>query len=127
MLNNVTLCGRLTANPELKTTTNGKNVTSFSVAVDRDFKNNGEKQTDFINIVAWGNTADFVCKNFCKGKQIIIQGRIETRNFTTNNGDKRYVTEVIANNVYFAGFTGETTTSANDFEEIPDIDEDLPF
>lgn len=126
MLNNVTLCGRLTANPELKTTPNGKNVTSFSVAVDRDFKNNGEKQTDFINIVAWGNTADFVCRNFDKGKQIIIQGRIETRNYTTNNGEKRYITEVIANNVYFAGSLG-TTANAADFEEITDTDEDLPF
>ena len=126
MLNNVTLCGRLTAKPELKTTPNGKNVTSFSVAVDRDFKNNGEKQTDFINIVAWGNTADFVCRNFDKGKQIIIQGRIETRNYTTNNGEKRYITEVIANNVYFAGSLG-TTANAADFEEITDTDEDLPF
>ena len=126
MLNNVTLCGRLTAKPELKTPPNGKNVTSFSVAVDRDFKNNGEKQTDFINIVAWGNTADFVCRNFDKGKQIIIQGRIEARNYTTNNGEKRYITEVIANNVYFAGSLG-TTANVADFEEITDTDEDLPF
>lgn len=146
MLNCVTLMGRLVADPELRTTTNGKSVATFRIAVDRSFVRQGEqRQADFITIVAWESTANFVCRYFQKGSMIAIQGRIQTRNYEDNNGNKRTAFEVLANEVSFCGSKAETgtsvtpaanvapavppsyqTASANDFEEITD-DEDLPF
>ena len=103
MLNQVNLMGRLTATPELKSTPSGVSATSFTIAVDRDYQSNGERQTDFITIVAWRSTAEFICRNFSKGKLIAVVGSIETRNWTATDGSKRYATEVIADKVYFAG------------------------
>lgn len=142
MINNVTLMGRLTADPELRTTTTGRNVTSFSIAVDRSFARTGEdRQTDFINIVAWQQQADFVCRYFKKGSMIALTGSLQTRSYEDKNGNKRTAYEVVAREFSFCGSKAETgaagsmpaqaapayqTASAADFEEIPD-DEDLPF
>ena len=136
MLNEVILQGRLTERPELKTTTNGKSVVSFSLAVERDFSTDGEKQTDFINIVAWNKTAEFISRYFNKGQQMILRGNLQVRKYQTQNGENRYSTEVIAEKVYFAGDkqqTAETptaqgfsTAAPQDFEEITG-DEELPF
>ena len=146
MLNCVTLMGRLVADPELRTTTTGKSVATFRIAVDRSFVRQGEqRQADFITIVAWESTANFVCRYFQKGSMIAIQGRIQTRNYEDNTGAKRTAFEVLASEVSFCGSKAETGTSvtpapqvapavapsyqtatANDFEEIPDA-EDLPF
>ena len=146
MLICVTLMGRLVADPELRTTTTGKSVATFRIAVDRSFVRQGEqRQADFITIVAWESTANFVCRYFQKGSMIAIQGRIQTRNYEDNTGAKRTAFEVLASEVSFCGSKAETGTSvtpapqvapavapsyqtatANDFEEITD-DEDLPF
>ena len=143
MLNCVTLMGRLTADPEVRTTTTGKSVCTFSIAVDRSFARAGEqRQTDFINIVAWENQANFISRYFGKGSMIAIQGSIQTRPYEDKNGNKRTAFEVIAREVSFCGSKSETGTTApvspaapapsyqtaapGDFEEITD-DEDLPF
>lgn len=143
MINSVVLMGRLTADPELRTTTTGKSVCSFSIAVDRGYsKNAEERQTDFINIVAWENTANFVCRYFSKGSMIAIQGQIQTRRYEDKTGAKRTAFEVVAREVSFCGSKSETGTvsrpaaseqppvyqnaNQSDFEEITD-DEDLPF
>lgn len=131
MLNVVILHGRLTETPELKTTPSGKKVTSFSIAVERDFSTNGEKETDFINIVAWNTTAEFVCKYFTKGKQIVIDGSLQVIKYQNKNGENRSVTEVKADKVYFAGDKEKATqnelpTDNGGFVEI-DSSADLPF
>lgn len=146
MLNCVTLMGRLVADPELRTTTSGKSVATFRIAVDRSFVKQGEqRQADFITIVAWGNQALFVSRYFSKGSMIAIQGRIQTRNYEDNNGNKRTAFEVVATEVSFCGSKNEggnseapntspdTSTASGfsnaapaDFEEIVD-DSDLPF
>lgn len=101
--NKVILIGNLTADPELKTTTSGIPVTSFSIAVNRRFaKETDEVKADFINIVCWRKSAEFVAKYFNKGKSILIEGQLQTRSYTANDGSKRYVTEVVADNVMFA-------------------------
>lgn len=133
MLNKILLQGRLTASPELKTTNSGKNVTSFSLAVERDFATNGERETDFINIVAWGGTAEFASKYFTKGRMMLVEGRLQVRKYTTQDGGNRYVTEVVAEKVYFAGDKAKTDEGTNftdndeDFTEVEDTDSDLPF
>lgn len=101
MLNNVILMGRLTKDPEIRTTGNGITTTSFSIAIDRDYGKDGKKETDFPTIVAWRGTADFVGKYFRKGSMIVVSGRLQTRSFTDKDGNKRSVTEVVADNVYF--------------------------
>lgn len=101
MLNNVTLMGRLTRDPEIRTTGGDITTTTFSIAVDRDYGKDGKKETDFPTIVAWRNTADFIGKYFRKGSMIVVSGRLQTRSFTDKEGNKRSVTEVVANNVYF--------------------------
>ena len=103
MLNVVALMGRLTADPELKQTPNGISVVSFSIAVNRSYVSKGEERTaDFINIVAWRNTADFVCKYFGKGQMMAVNGSIQTRNYEDKNGNKRTAFEIVADNVHFA-------------------------
>ena len=103
-MNKVILMGRLTTTPELKTTQSGLAVTSFSIAVDRGYAKQGEdKQTDFFNIVCWRQRAEFVCKYFTKGQLIALDGSLQTRQYQDNNGNTRYVTEVVADNVYFTG------------------------
>ena len=103
MLNHIVLMGRLTRDPELRRTGSGVAVASFSLAVDRDFgsRESGEKETDFIDIVAWRNTAEFVSKYFTKGRMAIVSGRLQIRTWTDKEGNKRRSAEVVADNVYF--------------------------
>ena len=103
MLNHIVLMGRLTRDPELRRTQSGVAVASFTLAVDRDFQNrdSGEKQTDFIDIVAWRNTAEFVSKYFTKGRMAVVSGRLQIRDWTDREGGKRRSAEVVADNVYF--------------------------
>ena len=104
MLNKIILMGRLTRDPELRRTESGTAVCSFSIAVDRDFKSkNGEKETDFIDIVSWRATAEFVSKYFQKGSLIAIEGSLQTRQYQDKNGNNRTAVEVVANNINFAG------------------------
>lgn len=140
MLNCVTLIGRLCTDVEQRTTTSGKSVANFRIAVDRSFVKQGEqRQADFITIVAFGSTSDFVSRYFSKGSMIAIQGRIQTRNYEDNNGNKRTAFEVVATEVSFCGSKNETNpgqnqapttptyqTPAPDFEEI-EVDDSLPF
>ena len=102
MLNKIILMGRLTRDPELRRTGSGTPVTSFSLAVDRDFKSqSGEKETDFIDVVAWRSTAEFVSKYFTKGRMAVVEGRLQIRDWTDRDGGKRRSAEVVADNVYF--------------------------
>ena len=102
MLNKIILMGRLTRDPELRRTESGTAVCSFSIAVDRDFKSkNGEKETDFIDIVSWRATAEFVSKYFTKGRMAVVEGRLQIRDWTDKEGNKRRSAEVVADNVYF--------------------------
>ena len=131
--------GRLTANPELKTTSKGGiSVTSFTVAVNRRIvAKDTEQQADFINIVAWRKTAEFICKYFSKGNMIALDGSIQTRNYEDKSGNKRTAFEVVADNVYFTGSKSENNSPKFavpadgddiDFEEVvPDEDGELPF
>ena len=101
-MNSVNLIGRLVADPELKTTQSGLEVTSFRIAVDRNYVKNGEdRKTDFIDVVAWRKTAAFICHYFSKGKPIVIKGSLQQRSYEAKDGTKRYVTEVLAENVEF--------------------------
>ena len=102
MLNTITIMGRLTADPELRRTESGVPVTSFTLAVDRDFSNKaGEKETDFVDIVAFKNTAEFVEKHFTKGRMAVVTGRLQIRNWNDKEGNKRRSAEVVADCVYF--------------------------
>jgi single-strand DNA-binding protein len=113
-MNNVSLVGRLTRDPELKYTLNNQAVTTFTLAINRTFKNaNGEREADFINIVAWRNSADFICKYFKKGSEIAVIGRLQTRNYDDKDGKKVYVTEVIAEQVSFTGGSKQNTNQPN--------------
>ena len=147
MLNVAILMGRICADLELKHTPNNVSVTSFTLAVDRSYQKQGqEKQTDFIDVVAWRGTAEFICKYFRKGQLVAVQGAIQTRSYTDKDGNKRKAFEIVADNVHFAEpkrdnntsaqgnypVTQNTTPNANygtgndEFEEIP-TDDDLPF
>ena len=114
MLNNITLQGRLTRDPELRHTGTGLAVTSFSIACERDFANKetGEKEVDFINCVAWRQTGEFVSKYFNKGAMIILSGRLQMRNWTDDQGNKRTTAEVVVDNVYFGGSKKDSEHSA---------------
>ncbi len=104
MLNKVILMGRMVSDPELKTTTSNLSVASFSVAVERNYVKQGfERETDFINVVAWRQTAEFVCKYFSKGQLIALDGTLQTRSYKDRDGNNRYITEVVTDNVYFTG------------------------
>lgn len=142
MFNIVVLTGRLTADPELKTTPNGISVTSFSIAVGRRYRAGEEAQADFIPIVAWRQTAEFISKYFKKGSMIGIEGSIQTRKYTDKNGNNRTAFEVVANNVQFVESKRDGVASgpvvsesasfsnadASDFAEIDNgMDDDLPF
>ena len=116
MLNKIILMGRLTRDPELRRTGSGTAVTSFSLAVDRDFKSQGgDKETDFIDIVAWRNTAEFVSKYFTKGRMAVVEGRLQMRDWTDKDGNKRRTAEVVADNVYF----GDTKREGGDYNAAP--------
>jgi single-strand DNA-binding protein len=102
MLNNCTFMGRLTRDPELRRTQNNTAMVSFTIAVDRDFKpENGERDTDFIDICAWRHTAEFVSKYFGKGSMIVVHGRLQIRDWTDKDGNKRRSAEIVADDVYF--------------------------
>ncbi len=148
MLNKIILMGRLTRDPELRRTGSGTAVTSFSLAVDRDFKSqSGEKETDFIDIVAWRSTAEFVSKYFSKGRMAVVEGRLQIRDWTDKDGGKRRSAEVVADNVYFgdskrdsgdnssyssapaytSAASGSYSAGGSDFAEIGEDDGELPF
>ncbi len=144
MLNQVALMGRLTADPELRHTPSNVSVTTFTLAVNRSYvKQGAERQTDFIDIVAWRSTADFICKYFKKGQMMAVEGCIQTRTYTDKDGKNRKAFEILANNVYFTeskNFGGssephneavlpEATFSAGDADDFAVIadDDDLPF
>ncbi len=149
MLNHITIMGRLTRDPELRRTGSGIAVASFTVAVDRDFgKNeNGEKETDFIDCVAWRQTGEFVSKYFTKGRMAVVSGRLQIRSWTDKDGNKRRTAEIVADNVYFGdskrdGDTGSASfgstysapsgsysapAPASDFAMLDDDDAQLPF
>jgi len=120
MLNHIVIMGRLTRDPELRRTGSGVAVTSFTVAVDRDFGNreSGERETDFIDCVAWRQTGEFVSKYFAKGRMAVVSGRLQIRNWTDKEGNKRRTAEVIADNVYF-GDSKRDGDSANTFAAAP--------
>ena len=101
MLNHITLMGRLTRDPELRYTPSGLPVCNFSVACDRDYKTGGEKATDFVNVVAWRSTAEFICKYFTKGRMAVVDGRLQIRDWTDQDGNKRRTAEILAGSVNF--------------------------
>ncbi len=143
MLNVVVIMGRLTAQPELRTTNSGISVTSFSVAVNRSYSKDGNNQTDFINCVAWRNNAEFITKYFGKGQMIAIKGSLQQSSYTDKEGNKRTTYDVVVDTADFCGSKAESGGSApirteaspasfsnvdtGDFEEISMGDEDLPF
>lgn len=135
MLNRIVVMGRLVRDPELRHTQAGKAVTSFTLAVDRDFKGqNGEREVDFIDIVAWGNTAEFVCNYFSKGRMAVAEGRLQLRDWTDKNGNKRKNAEIQVSNIYFADSKKDEYTAPqypqqnNEFQEIEDEEPgNLPF
>ena len=150
MLNHITIMGRLTRDPELRRTGSGIAVASFTVAVDRDFsgKDGGEKETDFIDCVAWRQTGEFVSKYFTKGRIIIVSGRLQIRPWTDKDGNKRRTAEVVADNCYFGdskkeggdtsnsapaqyggygGYANPPTYPQSNFDVIEDDDSQLPF
>lgn len=135
MINNTVLMGRLTYEPELKATPSGVSVVRFQLAVDRRYQKDGERKADFIDCVAWRQTAEFISKYFRKGSMIAVEGSIQTDNYTDQNGEKRKSIQVVANNVSFCGSkadsgaqatTGSAPAADAEFEPIDD-DDDLPF
>lgn len=127
MLNHIVIMGWLTAAPELRYTQSNTPVASFTLAVDRDFQSGGsEKQTDFIPCVAWRKTAEFVSKYFTKGSMAVVSGRLQLRDWTDKDGNKRRTAEVVADNIYFGESKKRDTSPDVPFEEIPD-DGELPF
>lgn len=127
-LNNITIHGRLTADPELKTTQSGISVTSFTVAVDRQYKSGEDKITDFFTVVAWRGLAEMVCRYFMRGKEILVSGSMESRKFTDKDGNNRIAWELLANSVDFCGSKNEAAQKPSEpkFEEV-DLDDTLPF
>lgn len=140
MYNHIAIMGRLTRDPELRRTGSGTAVTSFTLAVDRDFsgKDGGEKETDFIDCVAWRQTAEFVSKYFSKGRMALVSGRLQIRGWTDKDGNKRRAAEVIADSVYFGDSKKEATDRepdayyppqppASDYAMLDYDDEQMPF
>lgn len=112
MLNHVSIMGRLTKDPELRYTQSKTAVTSFTLAVERDYSgDSGEKQTDFVDFVAWRQTAEFLCKYFSKGRMVVVSGRLQVRFWEDNDGKKRKAVEVVAESVYFGDSKKETDSS----------------
>lgn len=151
MLNKIFIMGRLTRDPELRRTQNGTAVAGFALAVDRDYKNaDGTKETDFIEVVAWRSSAEFVSKYFANGRMAVVEGRLQIRDWQDKDGNKRRNAEVVADNVYFgdskkegdssggsyggssggykaAGKSVDVEPDTEDFVEVEDDDGDLPF
>jgi single-strand DNA-binding protein len=148
-MNKAIIIGRLTRDPEMRTTTSGTNSTTFTVAVSRNYTGaNGERETDFLNCVAWRKQAENIAKYCTKGSQVAVEGRIQTRSYDAQDGTKRYVTEIIADNVTFLGGRGSNVPSEDNYvggsssvdttdisedpfkdfgEEVALSDDDLPF
>ena len=137
MLNHIVIMGRLTKDPELRRTGNGTAVTSFTLAVDRDFGKE-EKETDFIDCVAWRQTGEFVSKYFAKGRMAVVSGRLQIRSWTDKDGNKRRQAEIVADNVYFGdskpnenseytGFVKNDVAAPQDFAVLENDDAQLPF
>ena len=143
MLNTITIMGRLTRDPELRHTQNNTPVAAFTLAVDRDFsgKDGAEKQTDFIDCVAWRTTAEFVSRYFAKGRMAVVAGRLQLRDWTDKDGNKRRSAEVIADRIYFGDSKKDTSSqsapygaqphaasySPQQYEELDEPDDELPF
>ena len=132
MLNTITLMGRLTVDPEVKKTNNDISYCNFNIAVDRDYSQGKEKQTDFINIVVWRGTAEFVEKYFSKGSMIAVQGSLQSRKWQDKNGENRISWDVQASHVWFCGGKNNKSSEDKIMEDVPDIpssddDDDLPF
>ena len=130
MLNKVVIMGRLTAAPELRHTASGIAVTSFCIACERSYVKAGtERQTDFIDVVAWQKTAEFIAQWFTKGRQMALEGRLQVRTYDDNDGKKHWVTEVIAEQVEFCGSKGSGSAGKEEGwgEEVVFDDNDLPF
>lgn len=132
MLNTITIMGRMTRDPELRRTESGIAVASFALACERDYApQGGEKETDFINVVCWRSTAEFVDKYFSKGRMAVVSGRLQIRGWTDKEGNKRCSAEILADRVYFgdAKRDGDAQESKSDFTGISndEEDEDLPF
>ena len=116
MLNKIFIMGRLTRDPELRRTQSGTAVTSFSLAVDRDYKSqSGEKETDFIDVVAWRSTAEFVSKYFTKGSMAVVSGRLQIRSWTDKDGNKRRTAEIVADNVYFGSSKRDDASNSGSY------------
>lgn len=127
MLNHIVIMGRLTAAPELRYTQQGTAVANYTLAVDRDFQSGGsEKQTDFVPCVAWQQTAEFVSKYFSKGSMAVVSGRLQFRDWTDKDGNKRRTAEVVTERVHFGESKKRDASPDVQFEEIPD-DGELPF
>ena len=126
MLNNVTLQGRLVADPELRHTQNGMPVVSFRLAVDRDYKSQttGKREADFFNCVAWRGAADFVTKYFPKGRMALVEGRLQMREYTDRDGNRRYTTEVVVGNIYFCDTKRDFAPSTPSGTEWPELEDD---
>ena len=133
MLNHIVIMGRLTRDPELRRTGSGIAVASFTLAVDRDFTKGEEKEVDFIDCVAWRGTGEFVSKHFTKGSMAVVSGRLQIRNWTDKDGNKRRSAEIVADNVYFGGSKNAATTGnvpadpAQNFAMLDDDDAEIPF
>lgn len=117
MLNVVAIMGRLVADPELRTTTQGNSVCSFRIACDRSYRQGQERQADFIDVVAWRQQADFVSKYFQKGSMIAVEGSLQTRQYQDKNGNNRTAVEVVANNISFAGAKRQDSQSVPSYEQ----------
>lgn len=137
MYNHIGIMGRLTRDPELRRTSTGAACASFTVACDRDYRTGGERVTDFIDVVAWNKTAEFVCSYFKKGSPIFVEGRLQLRDWNDKDGNKRRTAEIKAERLYFAGarssaeFPGLEAEQGNDFYGFQDLTDemcgDLPF
>lgn len=135
MLNNIVIMGRLTRDPELRRTSSGVAVATFTLACERDFAAQGaDKETDFVDIVAWRSTAEFVSKYFTKGRMAVVSGRLQIRNWQDKEGNKRRSAEILADHVYFGEAKRDKTTQGEPqydpqggFSEIEDIDTTLPW
>ena len=125
MLNKIFIMGRLTRDPELRRTQSGTAVTSFSLAVDRYYKSqSGEKETDFIDVVAWRSTAEFVSKYFTKGRMAVVEGRLQIHDWKDKDGNNRHSAEVVADNIYFGDSRKDTAAPAEPLPE--ELEEELP-
>lgn len=137
MLNHAVVMGRLVADPKLRITPSGVSVCNIRLACDRDYKDKatGERETDWLNVMTWGGTADYIYQYFTKGRMIVVSGRIQTRNYTDKGGNKRTATDIVAENAYFADSKRDSVAQADPLEQLSESqeykeladDEDIPF